>query len=167
MIHRTMLYIVLISLLFSSSILVLYREPIELIFLYIIWFTALYMLFSIWISIKCNTSLNLPLTKHLMVKIKFNSDFYTNVVEFFIWSILFSAIVEMFNVTLWQYLLSILLLFIIYRVLLNIPIKRVYRYIAISILFIILYFLGYFTSDTFNKLDGYFKFIEDIIYGTE
>lgn len=167
MIYKLLLYTILASLLFSSIIIILDRNLIELMILYIVWFIAMYMLFSIWFSVKLDISSSLSIVKLPIIKIGFNNDFYMKVVEFSIWSILSNVIMEIFNVPLWQYLLLLILLFIIYRVTSRIPIKRIHRYVALLSLFMVLYLFGYLSPYSFSRLNDYFEFIEGLAYGVE
>jgi len=88
-------------------------------------------------------------------------------VEFSIWSILSNVIMEIFSVPLWQYLLLLMLLFIIYKVASKTPIKRIHRYTALLSLFMILYLFGYLSTYSFSRLNDYFEFIEGLAHGVE
>lgn len=164
MIRRLVFYIILASLLFSSSVLILHREPVELIATYTIWFASLYMLLSMWLSGKLGTPLNLVMER-FTIGVKINANLAMHMVEFSIIGIVFGAMVESLSITLWQYLILISLLFIVYRVLLRLPIKKMYRYLALLSALIISYILGFINSNAFNRLDEHFSFIEDIMHG--
>lgn len=167
MIRTLILYIAFTSLLFSSSAFVLHREPIELAILYTIWFISLCMIISVWFSIRLNIPLNLQVVEQSMlkIKIKINTGFWMQVIEFSVLGMLFTTIAETLNITLWQYLLLILLLFIVYKASLHLPIKRIYRSITLLSMLTIFHFSGYINFNTFNRLNEYFRFIEDILYG--
>uniref|UniRef100_A0A7C5UVS8 Uncharacterized protein n=1 Tax=Ignisphaera aggregans TaxID=334771 RepID=A0A7C5UVS8_9CREN len=118
-----------------------------------------------WLSIRSNTIPLLIPIKIPVVKIK-GEKYYIRIVEIFMWGILLNTIAEIFDIVLWQYLLLLItLFFIVYRLVLRIPIKRRYRFTILLILFIFLYFSGHLNHAVLKDFDEHFKFIEDIIHG--